>query len=373
MKEHQEAESSLFYFLRLVISYWKPLLITYFVVGITTVIILLVIPKWYKSEATIVILEENSSPLTNVMSEFASLGFGLGSANNVETYIEYIHTAKMYDRLIEEFDLDEVYETKFKEDTYDAIFSNIGVADNENLTFTISYIFEENPVMAKEIVEYIYKELDQITLEVDKAQASNFKNYIEGYYKATKDQLKADEDSLIRFQKQTGILNLNAQVEATIQGIADLELQKVALEIEKNYIEKSFQNSSRIDETQNKIEAIADKIDELTKNQNIALLAIDNLPQKGADFLRLQRDITVGSEVSEFLRLQYEQALLDEQKINSNLYLVDPPQVPQKRFKPARTRALIIVMFFTFVLSLVLIRIHSFYKMNRDKIIEILS
>ncbi|MFD2530936.1 GumC family protein [Gracilimonas halophila] len=368
----KETKNNAMFFLRLVISNWKLLFGIYAIVGILTVIILLVIPKWYKSDATIVILDENKTSLSSLMSEFSSLGLNFAGGGEVATYIEYLHTNKMYDRLNEEFGLAEVYKAEYREDVYEEIFENLIVTDNENKTFTISYIYKEDPEKAAEIVDFLYQELDKIALEVDKAEASNFRTYIENYYRDIQNNLNADEDSLARFQTRTGILDLEAQLGVTISGLAELEKERISLEIERNYVENAFQNPSRINEIESRIKAITDKIEQLKSTQNNTFVALDYIPEQGADFLRLRRDILVGEKVSEFLRLQYEQALLDEQKINSNLYLVDPPSVPEKRYKPQRTRILFIVMFFTVLLSLFYIRADLFYKNNQQALKELL-
>lgn len=368
----KETKNNAMFFLRLLISNWKLLFGIYVIVGILTVIILLVIPKWYKSDATIVILDENKTSLSGLMSEFSSLGLNIGGGGDVSTYIEYLHTNKMYDRLNEKFDLAQVYEAEYREDVYEAIFENLKVADNENKTFTISYLYKEDPEKATEIVDFLYQELDKIALEVDKAEASNFRTYIENYYRDIQNKLNADEDSLARFQSRTGILDLQTQLDVTISGLAELEKERISLEIERNYVENAFQNPSRIKEIESRIKAITDKIEQLKKTQNNTFVALDYIPEQGADFLRLRRDILVGEKVSEFLRLQYEQALLDEQKINSNLYLVDPPSVPEKKYKPQRARILFIVMFFTVLLSLVYIRADLFYKNNKQALKELL-
>lgn len=367
-KNNQQQESSLFYFLRLLISNWKLLFTIYFTVGIVTVIVLLVIPKWYKSDATIVILDESGSSLSSMLSDFSAFGFNLGGGTNAETYIQYVHTKKMYDRIISEFDLMEEYDLSTREDAYEFIFEVLNASNNENNTFNISFLYKEDPVKAKEIVNFVFNELDKISLEVDQAQASNFRNYIEDYYQQTRQKLREDEDSLARFQKQTGILSLETQVAATLEGIAELEMQKIKLEIERDYLEKSFQNSNQVPNINYQIASIEEKIDELTDKQSTTLVSIDNVPDEGLEFFRIQRDITVGTEVSEFLRLQYEQALLDEQKINSNLYMVDPPVVSEKKFKPQRTRALVIVMFFTVLLSLIYIRLTDFYQTHKKQL-----
>lgn len=370
--DQTSTQSGLMFFLKLVVSHWKSLMGIYIVVGILTVIILLLLPKWYKSEATVVILDENQSAISSMMNQFSAFGLGGFGENNVATYMGYAHTKKMYDRLIEKFDLDEVYETQYVEDTYEAIFENMNVTNNEDKTFSISYLYKEDPEKAAEIVHFIYNELDQIALEVDRAEASNFREYVENYYEDVSSKLRADEDSLTRFQSHTGILDLAKQTEVAIEGIAELEKQKISLEIEKNYVEEVFENTNRVEEIETRISAIRAKISDLQRNNSEILVALDSLPKQGADFVRLKRDILIGEKVSEFLRLQYEQALLDEQKISSNLYLVDPPSIPEKKYKPQRAKILLIVMFFTVLLSLIYIRVKAFYQDHSESLKQLL-
>lgn len=368
VQSQNEKESSLLFFLSVLFKYWKFLTGLYFLVGLITVATLLILPKWYKSEATIVILEDNASPMSGLLAQFNSFGLGLGGGTNIETYIEYINTAKLYDRIIEKFDLKTVYETNTREDTYSVIFNNLSVANNENGTFTISFAYKEDPAKAKEIVDYIIIELQKISLEVDKAQASNYRAYIEDYYNSTKESLLADEDSLVQFQKNTGILDLNTQLTATIEGIAELEKRRIQLEIEQNFLSEQLQNSTRLQTIDKELAAISDQLESLNTNSYIAILSIEKLPDLGIDYLRFRRDVEIGTQVSEFLRLQYEQALLDEQKISSDLYVLDPPQEAEKRFKPQRTRLLVIVMFFTLITSLLGIRAYEFIRTHKENL-----
>ncbi|MBO6792952.1 MAG: hypothetical protein JJ895_03505 [Balneolaceae bacterium] len=368
-----EQEKSALYFLRLILQNWKLLFSTYLLVGVTTVIVLLLLPQWYRSSATIVILEENTSPLSGVLNNISSFGLGIGGGTSVDTYMQYVRTKKMYDRLITQFNLQEEYESVTKEDTYDFISEYLSVSDNENTTFTISYAYKEDPEKSAEIVNFIFNELDKIALEVEKAQASNFKKYIEQYYFQTNRKLTDYEDSLIVFQTKTGIIDLESQVEATVLAIAELEKQKIALQIERNVKAQTINNNSRLKEIDTRINSLLSEINNLNTSSNKTILALDNLPESSADYLRLIRDIRITTQVTEFLRLQYEQALLDEQKINSDLYLLDPPQPPEKRFKPARTKSLVIVMFFTFVISLILLRIYDYLVNNKQRLAQMMN
>ncbi len=371
MQDSKNEESVIIYFLQLLFKNWKFIFVTNAVIAIITVITLFMIPQWYRSSATVVILEENSSPLSGVLSQISSFGFGLGGGTSVDTYIQYANTKLMYDRLIQEFDLMNVYSTPTKEDAYAAILANLSVRDNENGTFSISFAYEEEPEIAQQIVNFIFEELDQISLEVERAQASNYKNYIERYYFQNTEKLKQFEDSLIAYQTETGILDLNSQLIATISAFAELEKEKVALQIQKNVVSQSLNEPFRIQEIDNQINSINAEIDRLNRNDNITVLSLDNLPQEGADYLRLVRDIEISSQVTEFLRLQYEQAILDEQKIKSDLYLLDPPHIPEKRFKPERKKLLFLVMFASIIVTLIIVRIKDYYSENKKLLHEI--
>ena len=373
-KANAAEESSVLFFLRIVISNWKFLISLYTFVGIFTVIVLLLLPKWYKSSATLVIQNDNASPLSGVLSQFSSFGLSLGDGGtNVETYIQYVFTRKMYDSINRKFNLQKEYEVKTKDDLYDAIFNNLTVTDNENQTITISFAVKEKPELAREIVEFIVEQLQKISLEVEKAQAKEYRTYIEGYYLSTKQKLRDDEDALVDYQNLTGILELETQAKATIEGIAELEKEKITLQIKKDVIKNMLNNPSSVSEVNAQITAIDSSLKTLDNTDYKALISLNTLPENGAEYLRLKRDITVGSQVSEFLRLQYEQALLDEQKISSNFYVIDPPYTPEKRFKPARTKTLVIVMFFTVLLSLILVRMLDFYHTNKASIKLLLS
>lgn len=115
------------------------------------------------------------------------------------------------------------------------------------------------------------------------------------------------------------------------------------------------------------MDVLNNEIDLLRKSQELPLIGLDELPEKAAEFIQLTRDIFIGEKVTEFIRLQYEESLIDEQKVTSNLYLLDPAQVPEKRFKPQRTRTLIIVMFFTVLISLIYLRLEHFYYTNKSE------
>lgn len=360
-------ESNLFYFLSLLVSNWKKLFVLYFLVGIITVITLFILPHWYRSSATIIILEERGpGGMATALTD--ALPFNIGGLGGINTdrYIQFTKTKKLKDRVIDKFNLNEVYETSFAEDTYEAFNNNFYIFDNDNNTFDIAFSYKNDPVKSAEITNYIYEVLNDIALEVDKAQASNFRQYLEMYLESQEQQLQEVREDMIRFQNESGIINLPVQVEATIEALASFEVSRTEILLQIEYLQNVVTEDNReLRNLKHRYEVYNEQIDNLRATQNMPMLAIEGLPERAAGYLELQRDIVVGEQVTEYVRVQFEEAMIEEQKISSNLYLLDPAQIPQKRFKPQRARTLVIIMFFTVLLSLIYIRSEDYYREHK--------
>jgi len=333
-----------------------------------TVITLFILPHWYRSTATVIILEERGpGGMATALSE--ALPFNIGGLGGINTdrYIQFTKTKKLQDRVIDRFNLSEVYETSFAEDTYEAFNNNFYIFDNDNNTFDIAYSFKNDPARSAEITNYIYEVLNDIALEVDKAQASNFREYLEMYLDSQERKLQETREEMIQFQNESGIINLPVQVEATVEALASFEVSRTEILLQIEYLRNVVSEDSRdLRNLQQRYEVYNKQIENLRARQNMPLLAIEGLPERAALYLELQRDIVVGEQVTEFVRVQYEEALIEEQKISSNLYLLDPAQIPEKRFKPQRARTLVIVMFLTVLFSLVYIRAEDYYRENEE-------
>jgi len=250
-----------------------------------------------------------------------------------------------------------------------ALPAHIGrnIFDNDNNTFDIAYSFKNDPAKSAEITNYIYEVLHDIALEVDRAQASNFRQYLEMYLESQEQRLQETREDMIRFQRESGIINLPVQVEATVEALASFEVARTEILLQIEYLQNVVtQDNRELRNLQQRYEAYNAQIENLRATQNMPLLAIEGLPEKAAEFLELQRDIVVGEQVTEFIRVQFEEAMIEEQKLSSNLYLLDPAQIPEKRFKPQRARTLVIVMFLTVLFSLIYIRSEDYYREHKE-------
>lgn len=371
--QEQESRGAFLSLLRLIVKNWKFLAIVHTVIGVITVIILLLLNPWYRSTATVVIQNNDQGGILSSISNSLpiSLGLNIGNQKNAQYYLAFANTQRMLDSVNNKFDMQKVYGLEYKDQVYKAIQGNLHEVDQDNGTFSISFDYKNDPKKAAEIVNYIYKVLYQMALEVSRAQATDYRSYIENYYKETSTQLDSTRHRFANFQKRTGLYSMEDQLPVFIKSIADLESQKMQYEIQLDYLKRIKQNSTvNLNAIKTQINSINSQVRDLKRNNRYSNVALDTLPNLAIPYFEMYQKIMVGEKVTQFLRLQYEQALLDEQKTSANIYLLDPAKPADRKFKPKRMAILVLVMCFTFILSIIYLKGREYYSENRSYILD---
>lgn len=370
--EEPKSPGALLSLARLVVQNWKILLTIQIAVGVIMVIILLLLKPWYRSTATVVIQNTQQGGILSALSNSLPIGIDLlGNQNDAQHYLAFINTQRMLDSVNNKFDMQKVYGLKYIDQVYKAISNNLHTVDNNNGTFSISFDYKNNPRRAAEIVNYIYKVLYEIALEVNRAQALDYSTYIANYYRETSTKLDSTRHRFAHFQKNTGLYDLQDQLPVFINSIANLESQKMQYEIQLDYLKRVKQNSTvNLNAIKTQIKSIDSQISDLKRNNRYSNVALDTLPNLAIPYLEMSQKIMTGEKVVAYLRLQYEQALLDEQKKSADIYLLDPAKPADRKFKPKRSSILILVMSLVFVLSIIYLKGTDYYHENRSYILN---
>ncbi|MCF7807590.1 MAG: hypothetical protein K9N38_03595 [Candidatus Marinimicrobia bacterium] len=359
----------------LIYKNFKKLFIFNFIVGLLALIYVFTLPLSYRSTASVVVQSESGSGgLAAMVSQFSPFPISLGGGAEVQKFMGVLETKRVMDVIIEEFDLQNLYEKKTRVETYRTILESLELFDREDGSFSISYTIEDDPELAKRIVEALYTELVKIMLELNQANAFDYRMYMENAYESAAEELRESEIAFNQFQKETGIVSLEDQTIATIGAVTELELEKVKREIELDYLRQTLTpDHPDVQSKMLELAAFKKKLAEIKHNDESYLVAVDQLPDNSLAYLRHFRDVTVNSKLSEFLALQLEQARMEEQKETVNLYLLDPPEVPDRKYKPRRLSILVIIMFFSVVFSVGYFLIKDYFWQNRDIIQSKLS
>lgn len=323
----------------------------------------------YMSKATV----KSSSKSTSLLSSIADLGdledldpFSIGgkSAKELAIYEDILKSRRCIEPLIDKFELMKDDEYRFKEDAIKDFIDNNLVIELAKLSGIMEIgVYYKDPVIAKEMVEFLLLQLDRINIEMNVLNAKNNRIFIENrYFKAREDLVKA-EDSLKAFQLVYGIAP-DLQIKASAQSVFTLEAELKAEEVKLDVIRKilsSDQPEVKLQEA--KVSSLRDKISSINTSTDLNdFLRLGNSPQIAISFLRLQRELEIQQKILTFLLPLYEQAKIEEKRETPTILILDSPNIAERKSKPKRLTMVILLTGIGFGLTFILCGVHYRFK-----------
>jgi uncharacterized protein involved in exopolysaccharide biosynthesis len=315
------------------------------------------------SSATIKSSSKSSGLLGSLESGIPDIGglddIGLGSgksAKELATYEEILTSRRCIEDLITHFKLMNREQYRFMEDAVKDFKDNKLKINQEKLSGVLYVgVFDKDPVLAKEMVEYLLDKLDKINIELNVQNAKNNREFIEKRYFQARDDLSKSEDSLKHFQIIYGI-SPDLQIKAAAQSQFRLESELKAEEIKLDVLRKLLSPEQVEVKTQEaKINSIRDKISNIQNSTDLNdMLRLGNSPQILMSFLRYQREVEIQSKIVSFLLPVYEQAKIEEKRETPTIMVLDKPYIAEKKTKPKRLTMVIVFTFLGFVVSTLL-------------------
>ncbi|MEP0005886.1 MAG: GNVR domain-containing protein [Balneola sp.] len=334
-------------------------------------------PKAYKSEVSFIVTDGNAVNFSSggILSGLANLSVN-GTNITADQALVLIRSKEIQDKVIENFNLKEVFGTDIREALRRKLDNRIlvdekregGLGFNQIISISISYTDEE-PQRAYDILQFYYDLLEE------KIEDLNRKNVEDGYLllqnrlNQNEKELLIAEDSLVSFQTRYGILEVEEQAKAQVQAIADLRAQIVKLEVEIGYAEEILgENSSKISDLKFQKAEVEKKYNQLI-NGNSSLddpydsfLSVKELPELFIEYLRRYREVVVQEEIYKVLYPQYEQQKLNYEEVNSGLRVIDPALVPTYKVSPKRAYIIIAAFLFGLFLSLIIVLVQEWKR-----------
>ena len=354
------------------------------IVGIVTVlgiIVAFIWPKSYKTEVSFVVSNNSAINLSagGLIGGLAGISTG-GSKITSDQALVVIRSTAIQDRVIDKFNLSEVYGTDIPEALRKSLDNNIEVEDireggigfNNIIAIKMAYT-DKDPQRSYELVQYYYQLMDSTIQALNKQNVEESFLMIEKRLEQNLADLKVAEDSLVSFQSRHGILEVEEQAKAQIKTIADVRAEIVQLEIQLDYLSDIVgQSSSQVADLKVQKNALERRYNQLVKGDaqsdgEFSLFqSAEELPALFVEYLRRYREVLVQEEVYKVLYPQYEQQRMSYEEAISGLLLIDPPVFPTYKDSPKRAY----IMIASFIFGLFLAVLIIFYKEWRDDLKE---
>ncbi|MGH1363098.1 MAG: GNVR domain-containing protein [Calditrichia bacterium] len=366
---------------------FRAIIVNTILVSVLAVILVLVLPKTFTSQATILPPVDEGGLFGSLSLNLPVAGIlgGIGDASgSMNKFIAIVKSRKMAESVIENFDLMTLYESSDIEEAMEGYYGSLDYFMDEEEMLHIAFSVEtsmlhpddeeaEAKQLSSEVTNFIVNKLNEYNVSLETQKATYNRLLIEKRFDLNKVELAAAEDSLRKFSEDYGIFSLPEQVEASIARIAELETQVVIKEVELNTLRQLFQNeNSQIRQKKLEVQALRIKLKDLqqgtphAKGAAPALPAFKRLPELGLDYLRLRRNVEVQNLLYEFFAKQYEQIKLQEMNDTPTLQVLDVAVPPIKKSSPKRGLIVILAAATAFVIG-------CFLALIADPLLSILA
>ncbi|MEX0939740.1 MAG: hypothetical protein WDZ41_00090, partial [Candidatus Babeliales bacterium] len=210
------------------------------VIGITLIALItsLVWPKSFRSSSEIVQTRESIGSLGGLLQNIGSIGGGQNKVGG-ETMLVILNSQNLKDKLIERFELAEVYGTDIKEALYEKLMGFIEIEEVREGGFGFNPIvsvkigvIDKEPERAQAMNQFILTELQEKLEIINIESAQENLKIIEQRFLENEKSLAEAEQKLNEFQNEYGILEVSNQLEALIGSLAELKSAIVQKEIE---------------------------------------------------------------------------------------------------------------------------------------------
>jgi uncharacterized protein involved in exopolysaccharide biosynthesis len=219
------------------------------------------------------------------------------------------------------------------------------VASEKNGFIAVSVTDEDRNRVA-EIANAYTEELRRLTKSLAVTEASQRRLFYEDQLKEQKDALAAAALGFQEVQQQHGLIQLDAQAKAMIEGVAATRAQIAAKQVEVEALRSySTEKNPDVQLAEKELAALQGEQSRLEQRNHatgIAGMGLGNVPAAGLEYLRAEHELLYQQALYDMLMKQYEAAKLDESKDATIIQVVEPAIQPDRKASPKRAVILLL-------------------------------
>jgi len=338
----------------------KPILLFTLAVAIVTAIVVLILPKTYTANATILPPEQKQSALTSMLGQVGVIAglntSDLGFRNPADLFVAMLTSRTIEDNLVNRFDLRKVYNVKRYQDARKKLGKRSEVMATKEGLISIS-VTDNSPRRAADIANAYVEELYNLNQNLAITEASQRRLFYEQQIKAEQNELSAAELALKQVEEKSGLLQPDAQGRAMITSMADLRAQVAAHEVQLQTMRSyATPNNPDLKRAETELAGLRSQLAKMERsnaaggNGNIEIPA-GRMPEAELEYLRRAREVKYHEALYDFLGKQLEAARIDEGQSAVLVQVVDKAVEPERKSGPRRTLIVLLSALTAFLLA----------------------
>lgn len=341
---------------------WKrrSLLIRVGVAGlICSVVVTMMIHERFEATTRLMPPDEHSnSGLSMLAASVAGQAGGLGPLasdlmgvkSSGALFVGVLGSRTIQDRLIERFELKQVYHVGFSTDARAILAMNTSIAEDRKSGIITVTVTDQERKRAAALAGAYVEELDHVVSQLSTSSAHRERVFLEERLKSVKQDLDAAADRLGEFSSKNSTLDIQSQGKAMVDAASRIQGEMIAAQAQLQGLRQIYTESNvRVREAEARIAELERQLQKLggtdplpAKNGSAAIgdplyPSIKQLPLLGVKYADLYRKTKIEEIVYETLTQQYELAKVQEAKETPSVKVLDAAIPPERKSYPPRT------------------------------------
>jgi uncharacterized protein involved in exopolysaccharide biosynthesis len=337
-----------------------------FLAAVAAAIYSLLLPNVFTATTRILPPQQTSSAATAMLAQLGGLAALVGAAGGIrspsDVYVAMLKSRTIADRMIERFDLKQLYEQELQSVTRKVLEGNTVIsAGSKDGIITID-VDDKVPQRAADIANAYVDELMKLTRVLAVTEASQRRLFFERQLLLAKDNLVAAEVAARQGLEKGGIAQVDAQGRSLIEVTARLRAQISVKEVQIGAMRTfAAEENPELQRAQQELGALKRELARIEGSSPSGADGgkRDSSRDSGLTNLGRLRDVKYYEFLYELLAKQYELAKIDEAKDSTIIQVLDTAVPPDRKSKPKRTLIVLFVAFAALLLAIFIVFIRE--------------
>jgi uncharacterized protein involved in exopolysaccharide biosynthesis len=338
---------------------------------VTSLAIAFLIPKQYKSTATIMPPDQQGTAAMMLAALSRSSSLNLlsslsGMHASTELFIDLLRSGTVSNHLIDRFNLQHAYHKRYRTDAGKHLARITKITENKKSGVITIQVEDTDRQRARDLAQGYLDELNKLVMSTSTSAAHRERVFVEERLHSVQASLQDAEQQLSQFSSRSSAFDIHEQTRAMVDAGARLQAE---LLVEQSGLQSLRQiygdNNIRVVQSQARIATLQNELIKmkgtaadagaasspaaLSYNETALYPPLKQLPALGVSYADLYRRVKVQEAVFDLLTQQYELARIEEAKDVPPVNVIDAPGLAEKKSFPPRTILTLLLTFLCFV------------------------
>lgn len=302
-------------------------------VGLLALGIAFVVPVTYTARSSLLPPQQHQSGVASALAALGGLGglsslAGLSGAvkSPADQYVALMQSVNATDRLIDQFDLMQVYDEEFRVDARRELDRNTQIAVGKKDGLITIEVDDHDPKRAADLANAYVEQLHRLTSVLAVSEAQQRRVFFEKELKDARDQLATAQRAL----QASGfdIAAMRVEPKAAAEAYAQLKARVTAAEVRTKVLRGTLAESAP---------ELRQQLDQLAAlRAQLAKLEAASDAGGAKDYVSNYREFKYREALFEIFARQYELARVDEAREGALIQVVDVATAPERKSRPKR-------------------------------------